>query len=297
MTKVVNYGPNAIMFGDIEGCGACASQDKLMKNNKLKFKYININKVPKKYKNDLKGLNGIPIWYLPQVHQFHVGVIGEKGINVGKIHIGLKDLATKIPTIKGIDTNEVLEAAGTKWNFLKFKPGLVGGHCIGVDPYYLTHAAEQVKYNPQLILAGRRINDNMPIYMVKKILQKMIVNGIEIKNSTIGLMGITFKENVADIRNSKVADVVHGLKEFMVNVHVADPYADSSEVNHEYGIELTQSLSPASYDAVIVAVAHDEYRQLNADFFRSVMREIPLLIDLKNLYTSSDFENIERWSL
>ena len=137
-----------------------------------------------------------------------------------------------------IDTLDVLEAAGSKWNFLPFRPGLVGGHCIGVDPYYLTHKAEQVGYNPQVILAGRRINDNMAQYMVKKVVQRMLKNGIDVTKSTVGVMGITFKENCPDIRNSKVIDIIAELKNWNIKVVVVDPWADPAEVEAVHGLSL-----------------------------------------------------------
>jgi UDP-N-acetyl-D-galactosamine dehydrogenase len=195
-----------------------------------------------------------------------------------------------------IDTYDVLAAAGTKWNFLKFFPGLVGGHCIGVDPYYLTYKAQQMGYNPQVILSGRRINDGMADYVAKKTVQFLIKNDKSPKKSRVLVMGVTFKENVADIRNSKVADVVNALKEFMVNVDITDIHADSDEVHHEYGFNLTENIGN-EYDAVIVAVAHDEYKQLSANYFRSIMKENPILIDLKNLYGNFNNTEIERWSL
>ena len=188
-----------------------------------------------------------------------------------------------------LDTLDVLEAAGSKWNFLPFRPGLVGGHCIGVDPYYLTHAAEQVKYNPQLILAGRRINDNMAIYMVKKILQKMIVNGIEIKNSTIGVMGITFKENCPDVRNSKIADVVYELKNWGANVVVVDPWANELELKKIYDISLGEINANNKVDSLIVAVGHNEFRSKSPEELRSFCKgSNPVLADVKSIYKRED---------
>ena len=188
-----------------------------------------------------------------------------------------------------LDTLDVLEAAGSKWNFLPFRPGLVGGHCIGVDPYYLTHAAEQVKYNPQLILAGRRINDNMAIYMVKKILQKMIVNGIEIKNSTIGVMGITFKENCPDVRNTKIADVVYELRNWGANVVVVDPWANQSELKKIYDISLGEINANNKVDSLIVAVGHNEFRLKSAQELRSFCKgSNPVLADVKSIYKRED---------
>ena len=188
-----------------------------------------------------------------------------------------------------LDTLDVLEAAGSKWNFLPFRPGLVGGHCIGVDPYYLTHAAEQVRYNPQVILAGRRINDNMAFYIVKKVLQKMVVNGIEIKNSTIGVMGITFKENCPDVRNTKIADVVYELKNWGVNVVVVDPWADQSELKQTYDITLGEISSNKQVDSLIVAVGHDEFRSKSAKELRSLCKgSNPVLADVKSIYKRED---------
>ena len=188
-----------------------------------------------------------------------------------------------------LDTLDVLEAAGSKWNFLPFRPGLVGGHCIGVDPYYLTHAAEQVGYNPQVILAGRRINDNMAFYVVKKVLQKMLVNGIEIKNSTIGVMGITFKENCPDVRNTKIADIVYELKNWGVNVVVVDPWADQLELKQTYDISLGEISSNKQVDSLIVAVGHDEFRSKSAKELRSLCKgSNPVLADVKSIYKKED---------
>ena len=191
-----------------------------------------------------------------------------------------------------LDTLDVLEAAGSKWNFLPFRPGLVGGHCIGVDPYYLTHAAEQVRYNPQVILAGRRINDNMALYMVKKVLQKMIVSGIEIKNSTVGVMGVTFKENCPDVRNTKIADVIYELKNWGVNVVVVDPWADQLELKKNYDIILGEINSNNQVDSLIVAVGHDEFRPKSAEELRSLCKgSNPVLADVKSIYKKEDLIN------
>ena len=184
-----------------------------------------------------------------------------------------------------IDTLEVLEAAGSKWNFLPFRPGLVGGHCIGVDPYYLTHKAEQVGYNPQLILAGRRINDNMAQYMVKKVVQKMLKSGIDVTKSTVGVMGITFKENCPDIRNSKIINVVSELRNWGINVVVTDPWADPAEVKEIYGITLKEINSKQQVDSLIVAVGHNEFRDLSPEKLISYCKgNTPLLADVKSLY-------------
>ncbi len=212
------------------------------------------------------------------------------------LNIALMNELSLIFDLMDIDTYDVLAAAGTKWNFLKFFPGLVGGHCIGVDPYYLTYKAQQLGYTPQVILSGRRINDSMADYVAKKTVQMLIKNDKSPKHTKVLIMGVTFKENVADIRNSKVADVVSALKEFMVNVDIVDVHADSHEVEHEYGFKLADQIGN-DYDAVIVAVSHDEYKQLNGDYFRSIMKENPILIDLKNLYNKYNLIGIEYWSL
>jgi UDP-N-acetyl-D-galactosamine dehydrogenase len=194
-----------------------------------------------------------------------------------------------------INTYEVLEAAGTKWNFLKFQPGLVGGHCIGVDPYYLTYKSKQLGYDSQVILAGRAINDGMAGYIAKKVLQHIILNNGNVKNAKVLLMGATFKENVSDIRNSKVADVVKELESFSLNVHVTDPFADSDELMHEYGFALVKKIA-SDYDAVIVAVPHQEYKLLDEAYFVSVTKDHALLADLKGIYRGK-IANRSYWSL
>jgi UDP-N-acetyl-D-galactosamine dehydrogenase len=163
----------------------------------------------------------------------------------------------------GIDTLDVLEAAGSKWNFLPFRPGMVGGHCIGVDPYYLTHKAEEVGYHPQVILAGRRINDNMGRYAARNVIKRMVKNGIDITKATVGVMGITFKENCPDIRNSKVVDLVEELRGWNLKVVITDPWADPNEVKNEYGYDLGVINSESPVDSLIVAVGHQEYRALD----------------------------------
>jgi len=184
-----------------------------------------------------------------------------------------------------IDTLEVLEAAGSKWNFLPFRPGMVGGHCIGVDPYYLTHKAEEVGYHPQIILAGRRMNDNMARYVARNTIKLMLRNGIDVANSKVAVLGITFKENCPDIRNSKVVDLVSELSSWGVNVIVADPYADSDEVAHEYRLALTPLEKLGVVDALIVAVGHNEYRSITLDKLKNLIKgEKPLLVDVKALY-------------
>lgn len=184
----------------------------------------------------------------------------------------------------GIDTNAVLEAAGTKWNFLKFKPGLVGGHCIGVDPYYLTHKAQEVGYNPEIILAGRRLNDNMGIYVANQVIKLMIKKGHRIEGSKVLVLGITFKENCPDIRNSRVIDVIHELKEFGCQIDVSDYWADTNEVKHEYGLNLINSttLKTDSYDAIVLAVAHDNYKTVKFENNNQV------IFDIKSILQQSD---------
>jgi len=167
----------------------------------------------------------------------------------------------------GIDTNDVLEAAGTKWNFLKYKPGLVGGHCIGVDPYYLAHKAESLGYHPQVILSGRRVNDNMGMFVANKVVKLMISKGFTVKGANVLILGIAFKENCPDVRNTKVVDIYNELLQFNINVDVYDPWADSAEVEHEYKIKLLPELTDKKYEAVIVAVAHNEFLSMDfADF-------------------------------
>ncbi len=164
-----------------------------------------------------------------------------------------------------IDTNAVLEAAGTKWNFLPFRPGLVGGHCIGVDPYYLTHKAQEVGYNPEIILAGRRLNDNMGIYVANQVIKLMIKKGNKIEGAKVLVLGVTFKENCPDIRNSRVIDVIRELQEFGCDVDVSDYWADSDEVKREYGMKLKEDADIENYDAVVLAVAHDKYKNIALD--------------------------------
>lgn len=190
----------------------------------------------------------------------------------------------------GIDTQEVLKAAGTKWNFLRFSPGLVGGHCISVDPYYLLHKSKELGYDPQVILSGRRVNDSMPGFIAKRLVQMLIQHGKNPRQTKVLVMGITFKENVSDIRNSKVVDLVRELMDYSINVHVNDPYASPNEVAHEYKLTLVDQISN-DYDAVVVAVAHDEYRELDTNYFRSIMRDQPILIDLKAIYEKPVGEN------
>ena len=195
----------------------------------------------------------------------------------------------------GINTYEVLEAAGTKWNFLRFQPGLVGGHCIGVDPYYLTHKSKELGYDSQVILAGRVINDGMAGYVAKKVLQYIIQHNGNVKNAQVLIMGATFKENVSDIRNSKVADVVKELQSYSLNVHITDPHAESDELKHEYGFELTPEPGK-EYDAVIITVPHNAYKALDDAYFASITKPNALVADLKGIYRGK-IQSREYWSL
>ena len=181
-----------------------------------------------------------------------------------------------------IDTNAVLEAASTKWNFLPFRPGLVGGHCIGVDPYYLTHKAQQVGHNPEIILAGRRINDNMGIYVANQVVKLMIKKGHKVDSAKVLVLGITFKENCPDIRNSKVIDVIQELEEFGCDVDISDYWADKDEVQHEYNLELKDQVNYQDYNAIVLAVAHDKYKNIKID------RSAQVVFDIKSILDFSD---------
>ena len=196
----------------------------------------------------------------------------------------------------GIDTQEVIEAAATKWNFLKFTPGLVGGHCIGVDPYYLTHKAKQMGYDPQVILSGRRINDGMPAFIAKRLAQMLIQKGKNPSHTKVLVMGMTFKENVADIRNSKVADLAKELMQYSMNVHITDPYASPNEVAKEYNLTIVDNISD-DYDAVLVAVNHEQYKNLDIDYFRSITNGAPILMDIKGIYKRPVDHSITYWRL
>ena len=185
----------------------------------------------------------------------------------------------------GIDTNDVLEAASTKWNFLSYKPGLVGGHCIGVDPYYLAYKAQEVGYNPEIILAGRRLNDNMGIYVANQVIKLMIKNGYKVDGARVLVLGITFKENCPDIRNSRVIDVIQELKEFGCQVDVYDPWADKEEVQREYNINLIENIDNKTYATSIVAVAHDEFKSLDIETIKNGKEAI--VYDLKSILDTS----------
>ncbi len=215
------------------------------------------------------------------------------------LNIALMNELSLIFDRMGIDTHDVLEAAGTKWNFLKFKPGLVGGHCIGVDPYYLTHKAEKIGYIPQVILAGRRINDSMGKFIAQRTIKEMIRAGHNICNSTVTVLGLTFKEDCPDLRNSKVVDIIRELHDYGTNVQVHDPLADPVEAKHEYGILLVamEKLKPAS--AVVAAVAHRSYREMSIDTLNRLMNKNPVLIDVKCIFNSETLRKngVRLWRL
>ena len=211
------------------------------------------------------------------------------------LNIALMNELSIIFDMMSINTYEVLEAAGTKWNFLRFQPGLVGGHCIGVDPYYLTYKARKLGYGSQVILAGRNINDDMANYVARKVIQHIIRYNGDVKSSKVLIKGATFKENVSDIRNSKVADVIKELKSFYINVEVEDPYADSAELVHEYGFALSAEVS-GDYDAVIIAVPHEPYLTLDDKYFASITKQHGLIADLKGLYRNR-IKQRSYWSL
>ena len=195
----------------------------------------------------------------------------------------------------GINTYEVLEAAGTKWNFLRFSPGLVGGHCMGVDPYYLTHKAQQAGYHAKIINSGRYVNDSMGFYIGKQTTKKIIAQGKHIQDAKVLVMGATFKEDVSDIRNSKVIDVVNELKSFQVKVDLVDPHASSEEMEHEYGVSLVEI--GKNYDAIIVAVNHKDYKNLDEAYFKSLMKDDQgVFVDIKGIYKGK-IKDLEYWSL
>lgn len=181
----------------------------------------------------------------------------------------------------GIDTEDVLKAAGTKWNFLPFRPGLVGGHCIGVDPYYLTHKAQAVGHNPEIILAGRRLNDSMGEYIASRLVKTMLRNSKVIQDARVLILGLTFKENTPDIRNTRVVDIITELEDYGISVDTFDPWADTNEVMEEYGIGLIEKPKPDTYDAVVVAVAHEQFTQMDPDEIRALCRNTPIIYDLK----------------
>ncbi len=210
------------------------------------------------------------------------------------INIALMNELSMIFDKMGIDTQEVLKAAGTKWNFLKFYPGLVGGHCIGVDPYYLTYKAQKLGHIPQMILSGRKTNEEMPSFVAKKLIQFLIKAGKNPGNSRVLIMGITFKENVSDIRNTKVIQLIKELEGYSVSVDIMDPWASSEEVKHEYKYALVDAPT-GLYDAVIVAVSHEQYKNLTIDYFKQLQHIEPILFDLKSMYPPTD--DLKYWRL
>ncbi len=199
------------------------------------------------------------------------------------VNIALMNELSIIFNRMGINTYEVLEAAGTKWNFLKFYPGLVGGHCIGVDPYYLDFKAQEFRYHTQIIKAGRFVNDSMGFYVAKQTVKKLIGQNKNILDTKILVMGATFKEDVSDIRNSRVSDIISELKSYGVHIDVVDPFACSKELKHEYGFELTDNVRK-DYDAVIVAVSHQPYMELTEDYFKSITKPNAIIFDIKGIY-------------
>ena len=188
----------------------------------------------------------------------------------------------------GIDTEAVLQAAGTKWNFLPFRPGLVGGHCIGVDPYYLTHKAQAIGYNPEIILAGRRLNDGMGAYVVTQLVKAMLKKRIQVEDAKVLILGLSFKENCPDIRNTRIIDIVNELKEYHIQADVYDPWVDVSEAEHEYGITPVQTLENGKYDAVILAVAHQQFKVMGADAIRALGKADHVLYDLKYVLSQAE---------
>jgi UDP-N-acetyl-D-galactosamine dehydrogenase len=211
------------------------------------------------------------------------------------VNIALMNELSLIFSRMNINTYEVLEAAGTKWNFLKFFPGLVGGHCIGVDPYYLTYKAQELGYHAQIITSGRFVNDSMGFYVAKQTVKKMIGKGKDVSKSKVLVMGATFKENVEDIRNSKVSNIITELKSYGVEVEVTDPHASSEELFHEYGFGLVEKLG-TSYDAVIVAVNHEDYLNLDESYFKSIAKPDAIFVDLKGIYRDK-IKDLTYWSL
>ena len=188
----------------------------------------------------------------------------------------------------GIDTEAVLQAAGTKWNFLPFRPGLVGGHCIGVDPYYLTHKAQAIGYHPEIILAGRRLNDSMGAYVVTQLVKGMIKKKIQVEGAKVLVLGLSFKENCPDIRNTKIIDIVHELKEYHMEVDVYDPWVDASEAEDEYAITPVQSVKADTYDAVILAVAHNQFKEMGVTEIRALGKANHVLYDLKYVLETAE---------
>jgi UDP-N-acetyl-D-galactosamine dehydrogenase len=207
------------------------------------------------------------------------------------INIALVNELALIFNRLNLNTNEVLEAAGTKWNFLKFRPGLVGGHCIGVDPYYLTHKSQEIGYHPQIILAGRRINDDMGIYVAGQVVQLMVKKGLSMPDARILVLGITFKENCPDVRNTRVVDVIAEFQQYGTQVDVYDPWADADQVMEEHGVAITnQPPEHGQYDGIVVAVAHDEFAAMSVEQIKKFGKKTHVLYDIKNVFPASDVD-------
>jgi UDP-N-acetyl-D-galactosamine dehydrogenase len=204
------------------------------------------------------------------------------------INIAFVNELAKIFNLMGIDTHAVLDAAATKWNFLPFKPGLVGGHCIGVDPYYLAQKAQELGYHPEIILAGRRMNDGMGAYVAKEVVKLMIQKGIAVKDAKVLMLGITFKENCPDVRNTKIVDVVSSLQDYGLIVEIHDPWANPIEVKHEYNLDLVPSPIAHSYDAVVLGVAHDEFKSLN---FKDYSKSTAVVYDVKGVLDANQIDS------
>ena len=196
------------------------------------------------------------------------------------INIAFVNELAKIFNLMDIDTSAVLEAAGTKWNFLPFKPGLVGGHCIGVDPYYLAQRAQEFGYHPEIILAGRRLNDSMGQYVSSEVIKLMVKNDVKIKGAKVLVLGITFKENCPDVRNTRAVDVIEGLQDFGTSVAIYDPWANPEEVKHEYNLDTVTELPDAKYDAIVLTVAHNEYKTID---LKSLLTPNGILYDVKGI--------------
>ena len=188
----------------------------------------------------------------------------------------------------GIDTEAVLRAAGTKWNFLPFRPGLVGGHCIGIDPYYLTHKAQEVGHHPEIILAGRRINDGMGEYVASRMIKTMLQKGIGVVGARVLVMGMTFKENCPDVRNTKVIDVISALREYGVETDVTDPWADAGDTTRQYGIALVTDTPQAAYDGILLAVPHDTFREMDVSAIRALGKDAHVFFDMKSVFAAGD---------
>ena len=213
------------------------------------------------------------------------------------INISLINELSMIFDKMGIDTKEVIDAASTKWNFIKLQPGLVGGHCIGVDPYYLMHKAIEVGYDPQVIRSGRRVNDGMPGWIAKRMAQTLIAKGKNPSETKVLVLGITFKEDVSDIRNSKVADLVRELEAYSIKVEIVDSHANPEEIEHEYKLKMSAQIGD-NYDAVLVAVAHEEFKNKNINDYLNIMNSNPILFDLKGIYDKKEFsKSLTYWRL